>query len=870
MECKVCHCKLPSIEAHASHFDLSHRVTLKSQFTCGFAQCSVKLSTLNLYRNHVKLFHSEPENDETRVYKCGLNGCDYKCKSQSTMRGHRFWKHPQSNGEDVPVPSMAQSHSIPDTLNSGLLDANVDHMLSLPSKIDSPVVTENPEDILLKKFSHLGLTLTYKYHVPDSTFAYILQNYSVLINQSSQLWSDKLHEELVLNGVDPNLSEASIKKVLSDNILFKIHAADGPMRSYYMRQKQYSKSFPAVAPKSKSLLLNQDNVDSKMHYVPIQASLQWLFEDDSVYEQYLETKRLLERQSGPESDLCDLHSGTAFKNHTLFSQDSSALQLIIFADDIEMAKGLGAAADGAYKLTHLSYTLGNLHAWNRSKVDPLQLIMLCKEKDVGYFGLPKVLKPLIDDLKDLEENGITIRGENVKGSVLVLLGDNLGIHTMCGFTENFSTSTYFCRYCEESREVWLSRWHKGNDDIASDSESESESEESDSDDSDYDCSNEGSTRQQADLDDSSDDDSNPLADLIPLSDLQRQLRKSKAALRTPESFRQCEAELVYKPGGVKGVVGHCELNKLKHYHAIGGTPPCVPHDLLEGIVAHDSFLIIKYFAKKYKISYDLINRKIKSFPFLGAEKLDKPPGKLHARRKKVRGNAVQLWVLVRFLPMLLGDEVKDKDDSVWVMLLTLIEIVAMVMSPVVSKSSLTYLDNLIHKYISMRATLFKQPLRPKHHYLEHYVMLILRFGALVKSSTLRFEAKHKFFRAEFRAKNNFKNPTKSLSKAHQMMQSALRIDNLFQNTPMLTKPFPIGYLGVEGVENIVIDFITSSFGKEFASKLMYSHEIIFHNKTYQAKDVLVTSTIKHPQIDLLKISLFESDGTAAYAIGVCL
>ncbi|KAE8739915.1 hypothetical protein FOCC_FOCC014579 [Frankliniella occidentalis] len=40
----------------------------------------------------------------------------------------------------------------------------------------------------------------------------------------------------------------------------------------------------------------------------------------------------------------------------------------------------------------------------------------------------------------------------------MLLGDNLGTHIFTGFLENFSSSKYLCRFCEEPRDEWLKRW----------------------------------------------------------------------------------------------------------------------------------------------------------------------------------------------------------------------------------------------------------------------------------------------------------------------------------------------------------------------------------------------------------------------------
>ncbi|XP_066504840.1 uncharacterized protein [Hoplias malabaricus] len=63
---------------------------------------------------------------------------------------------------------------------------------------------------------------------------------------------------------------------------------------------------------------------------------------------------------------------------------------------------------------------------------------------------------MLVDLKDLEENGINVGGETVKGALYCIAGDNLGSHSIGGFTENFSRSQYFCRYCEITRNEFQS------------------------------------------------------------------------------------------------------------------------------------------------------------------------------------------------------------------------------------------------------------------------------------------------------------------------------------------------------------------------------------------------------------------------------
>ena len=62
---------------------------------------------------------------------------------------------------------------------------------------------------------------------------------------------------------------------------------------------------------------------------------------------------------------------------------------------------------------------------------------------------------------------------------------------------------------------------------------------------------------------------------------------------------------------------------------------------------------------------------------------------------------------------------------------------------------------------------------PKQHYLVHLPSLILKFGPLVRSWCLRFEAKHAYFKDQARIIKNFKNLPLTLAKSYQ---SSVRAD----------------------------------------------------------------------------------------------
>ena len=88
-------------------------------------------------------------------------------------------------------------------------------------------------------------------------------------------------------------------------------------------------------------------------------------------------------------------------------------------------------------------------------------------------------------------------------------------------------------------------------------------------------------------------------------------------------------------------------------------------------------------------------------------------------------------------------------------------------------------------------------LLPKHHYLEHYPELIRLFGPLVGHWTLRFEAKHSFFKQIMKHTSCFRNVPLSLAVKHQFMIG------YHLSSPSLDKPM----LDVSNISTVPLDIL---------------------------------------------------------------
>lgn len=111
-----------------------------------------------------------------------------------------------------------------------------------------------------------------------------------------------------------------------------------------------------------------------------------------------------------------------------------------------------------------------------------------------------------------------------------------------------------------------------------------------------------------------------------------------------------------------------------------------------------------------------------------------------------------------------------EDRPVWQMLMSLKSIVELVMSQSHIGGSICYFDSLILEHRSRLLEAFpQQKLIPKYHFLEHYPQLTREFGPVAALWTMRFEAKHSFFKTIVRQTGCFKNILLTLANKHHLM-----------------------------------------------------------------------------------------------------
>ena len=397
----------------------------------------------------------------------------------------------------------------------------------------------------------------------------------------------------------------------------------------------------------------------------------------------------------------DFCDGKYLKNHPLYSKFKNALQIQIYYDDFETSNPLGSK-QGIHKLGCLYFTLRNLPPHLNSSLMNIHLISLFHSQDAKKYGIDKILYPFVEDVKVLEQNGmkVSFTEQPVYGTIAQVTGDNLGLNSILGYVESF-TANYYCRMC-----------------------------------------------------------------LIDRAQTVFSENDPRVMLRTKLTNENHYNYLVENPreNSCFGIKRNSILNSLTYFNVSDNFVFDIMHDILEGVAQYEIKLLFEYLKQNF-ISNENILQRVYAFNYGFMDRKNRPTHiNMFCTGNSIGLIASQTLCLIRNLPLIFGDVVPEGDTH-WHLLLLLLHIVNIVFSPCITEGMTIFLKHLIEEHHRLFSDLYPQNnLIPKHHFMIHYPECIRQIGPLVHVWSMRYEAKHKFFKSSLK---NFKNITKSLAKKHQ-------------------------------------------------------------------------------------------------------
>lgn len=706
---------------YLGHIRNFHRHDPNFHYVCGFNDCPVTSDSFTKFKKHL-IQHKDCKTDNVCI-KFICSSCNFKTYLQSKFMSHL------KNHEIIvcPIKNCYKTYSVYSSFSSHLTryhswyGANdfkseyvstltkipnlsvsqiTEDTIPIKSSIGSEEVTHTDNSLQISQFKRnvvlFILKMQAKYLLPESTV-------NDLINDIIELQSDIISmskQSIIKVFENNNFSDSVLSSVLDALPNDKLFSTFNIMKSKCLQKNYLNENLNFVEPVQCNLKLNKKI--SNYQYVPILKAIQAFCKNDEVLDYIMSMP-----QNSQVNILSDIYDGKIFKNSDIF-QSFPNIQIVLYFDEFVVSNPL-RGNQAKHKLAAFYYTLANIPVKYHSMVKDMQLAILCRSCDLKYFGFQAILKPLVEDIKILETEGIVISDIpcKVKGSIILVIGDNLAANQIGGYVTCFSGNAHCCRFC-----------------------------------------------------------------LASVNDMQLHFRDSLFVQRTKQMHNQHLALINMDPKYIStyGLRSESPLNSLKFFHTSTMLPPDAMHDLFEGIVPFEIGLIIKYLISKSYITLSQLNYKIKYSKFGLHDNENRPMELSDNFTKGIKMISSRIWCFLRFLPLLVGNYVPES-DPVWHLLLMLKDIVDIVVAPKVNSSYIEYLSDLIRDHHCLFKELFPdEKIKPKFHFLVHYPRLIYEFGPLICSWSMRFESKHFYFKRISQSIKNSINLPYSLAKRHQQLQ----------------------------------------------------------------------------------------------------
>lgn len=496
--------------------------------------------------------------------------------------------------------------------------------------------------------------------------------------------------------------------------------------STYKRDMEFQKNEVYVEPKEMAIGLRWERqletrlgrkvfvprlIQSSFQFVSIVETLCALFlckDFRDAYFRHNSTKHH-ECREGMYYDFC---CGSSFKSE-FFKKNPKSIKIQIYSDEFEICNPLQSKA-GINKYQGIYFSIRNMPREFQSKLRNIFLISLCNANDIKTMTTDHndVWHPIARDLAYLEEVGIDVNGENIKGTLTHLSLDNAEGNLALGFAGSFS-ALYYCRFC-----------------ILPKSECQ--------------------------ITTIIDPSKNRTID-----DYENQLK----IVSNSEKVNYAET---------KGVKCKCALNDLKYFHVINNPTCDVMHDHFEGSIPHVLRAFFEMILK-LKLCTDVQLDFRLQFHDYGWLNRKNTPSQIHVLDKKrsLGQNATQSALMFRNCPFILY-EFKDIEQlsALWKCIQDLLQILTIICSYEVSEDDLIRLDKTINSFLEGVIANINSHLIPKLHILLHYSSIIRKVGPVMYMNTIRYESKHQEFKNIMKQTNNFQNIAKTMAIGHQQKMCA--------------------------------------------------------------------------------------------------
>lgn len=406
----------------------------------------------------------------------------------------------------------------------------------------------------------------------------------------------------------------------------------------------------------------------EFYYVPLKATLECLFKNQNFVSNFFDTNHIC--KDGIYQKFC---CGNMYKASQFHQRNPNAIRLQLYYDDFRLTNN---KSNVSVKMGGVYFTIENVPRILNSHIDNIHLLALFHTIDLKNYGqsFNTILYPIVEEIKDLENSGITTANGQILGTLVSYAADNLALHTSYGMFESFS-ARFFCQHCKITKEASTSTVSE----------------------------NEQTLRTFEDI---------------------RYLFGSNLS----QSFDRVSDGI--------GMKRYSYLNDIQHYDIFANLTIDVLHDLLEGSIPLTLRKFLQKAIDLKKIELDKINEKILLFDYGISNSKNKPTE--ISLDEHMGNSASQKLVLFLHFPFIFHELISDDEmRPYWETLSYLLGITKICLSADITENDLSLLESYIENYLKTYISNYKGTLVPKQHYLTHYPRVIRNMGPPVTMWTMR-------------------------------------------------------------------------------------------------------------------------------------
>lgn len=635
--CFKCHVVVESYKILLVHFDFKHNLGPNATYRCAQHNCDREFQHLRSFRRHLISLHTNTEFISNDELTGGINIAlteNNSCGTQSPD---------SSNSSNDLEPSNKLHGETLETAFGILRKSTATLALTLYSDAElnrktAQRVIENIEVHVTQVIGHILKDILPKTNVLDQSE---IDNICELI--SNPLAEVSKYHQIIKYFSDVNCYIPPVKYIINEGLTTNINSA------------------PILQPKACT--------GAK---VPLRTVIKKIFELPNFYK--------LITESINTTDIPNFIHSCIWQKKTPDQNEKLCCPLFLYFDDFESNNPLGSHS-GVHSISAVYYQFPTIPPEYLSLLDNIFVAMLFNSSYNKMYGNHSAFYDLIQELVYLEKEGIVINTPE-NGSVKVyfllgmILGDNLGLNTILGYSRSFS-SNYYCRICKAHKYV-----------------------------------------------------------------MQKQLKQDDTLLRNYANYSE---DIERNNVTETGINEYCCFNDIPSFHVVDNCSVDIMHDIFEGVCHYDLAQIILHYTDTLHI-FDLrtLNNRIKLFDYSITElnNMSVCIKREHLTQRKFKMSASEMMSFVHLFPLLVGDLV-SVDDPVWQFLIILLKIIDIILRNFLDSPTVIMLESLIYEHHQSYLTLFRDTLKPKHHFMVHYPHIIKQVGPLRQLWCMRFEAKHK-------------------------------------------------------------------------------------------------------------------------------